>query len=116
MNLLPYLTATSGPAATPHADLFWRFGPQRAVRRGKWKLADWRDFETKTQSGWQLFDLATDPGETRDLTTQHPTLVRDLAAAWEKWNVANAAPVWRGTPSEDPAGHPPGTPKAATKK
>jgi arylsulfatase A-like enzyme len=96
--------------------LFWRFGPQRAVRRGQWKLADWRDFEAKTQSGWQLFDLVADPGESRDLAAQHPTLVRELSAAWEKWNVANTTPVWRGTPNEDPAGQPPSTPKSPKKK
>jgi len=105
VNLLPQLTGAS--AAAPHAELFWRFGPQRAVRRGKWKLADWRDFDAKAQSGWQLFDLASDPGETRDLSASEPALVRELVAAWEKWNAANISPVWRGTPNEDPDGHPP---------
>lgn len=116
VNLLPHLASSSPPAAAPHADLFWRFGPQRAVRRGQWKLADWRDFEAKTQSGWQLFDLAADPGESRDLAAREPGLVRELSAAWEKWNATNATPVWRGTANEDPAGHPPGATKAAKKK
>jgi arylsulfatase A-like enzyme len=116
VNLLPHLVSTPSLPAAPHADLFWRFGPQRAVRRGQWKLADWRDFEAKTQSGWQLFDLAADPGESRDVAAQHPALVRELSAAWEKWNTANTTPVWRGTPNEDPAGQPPGTPKAPKKK
>ncbi len=116
VNLLPHLTSATPPAAAPHTDLFWRFGPQRAVRRGKWKLADWRDFDAKTQSSWQLFDLATDPGESRDLAAQYPARVRELADAWEKWNVTNAAPVWRGTPNEDPAGQTSGAPKALKKK
>ena len=106
VNLLPHIAASTPPAAAPHADLFWRFGPQRAVRRGKWKLADWRDFEAKKQSGWQLFDLAADPGESRDLAAREPALVRKLSAAWEKWNATNATPVWRGTPNEDPLGNP----------
>ena len=76
------------------------------MRRGKWKLADWRDFEAKKQSGWQLFDLAADPGESRDLAAREPALVRKLSAAWEKWNATNATPVWRGTPNEDPLGNP----------
>ncbi|MBL9189445.1 MAG: sulfatase-like hydrolase/transferase [Opitutaceae bacterium] len=113
-NLLPLLTA--GSAAAPHAALFWRFGPQRAVRRGQWKLTDWRDFDAKTQSGWQLYDLAADPGESRDLAAAQPALVRELSAAWETWNLANVTPVWRGTPNEDPDGHPPGTVKASRKK
>jgi arylsulfatase A-like enzyme len=40
----------------PHEALYWRFGPQKAIRKGKWKLVDWRDFETKQESGWQLYD------------------------------------------------------------
>ncbi|MDP3070547.1 MAG: sulfatase-like hydrolase/transferase [Opitutaceae bacterium] len=113
-NLLPLLTA--GSAAAPHAALFWRFGPQRAVRRGQWKLTDWRDFDAKTQSGWQLYDVAADPGESLDLAAQNPGLVRELAAAWETWNLANVAPVWRGTPNEDPDGHPPGAVRPSPKK
>ena len=33
----------------PHEALYWRFGPQKAIRKGDWKLVDWRDFETKTE-------------------------------------------------------------------
>ena len=117
VNLLPLLTASSTTAAAaPHAALFWRFGPQRAVRRGPWKLVDWRDFDAKRQSGWQLYDLAADPGETRDLAAQKPELVRELAAAWTQWDAANAAPRWHGTPNEDPTAPAPAAAKAAKKK
>lgn len=36
VNLLPYLTGQN-PAA-PHEMLYWRFGPQLALRMGDWKL------------------------------------------------------------------------------
>ncbi len=114
VNLLPLLTAAA-PAAVPHAELCWRFGPQRAIRRGDWKLVDWRDFDAKRQSGWQLYDLAADPGESRDLAAQKPELVRELAAAWTQWDAANLAPRWHGTPNEDPTAPAPAT-KAAKKK
>lgn len=100
VNLLPVL---AGEVAAPVRDaLFWRFGPQRAVRQGRWKLVDWRDFEAKANSGWQLYDLAADPGETRDLAAAQPAVVADLRARWEVWDRGNAAPRWRGTPNEDP--------------
>lgn len=101
----------------PHAALFWRFGPQRAVRRGNWKLVDWRDFEAKTNSGWQLFDLAKDIGETDDLAAKHPERVAALAAEWARWNAGNREPLWSGTPNEDPAGQrASASPPAKTKK
>ena len=102
VDLLPFLTGTRQDA--PHQALFWRFGPQRAVRRGNWKLVDWRDFDAKSQSGWRLHDLAQDVGETVDLSGKHPELVASLSAEWDRWNAGNRSPIWSGTPNEDPAG------------
>lgn len=100
VNLLPYLRGKQ--ATPPHEALFWRFGPQKAVRKGRWKLVDWRDFVAKKQSGWQLYDLADDIGETRDLAAAQPQLVAQLSAAWDAWNTRNVAPLWHGSPTEDP--------------
>lgn len=100
VNLLPHLKSEKADA--PHETLAWRFGPQKAVRRGKWKLVDFRDFEAKTQSGWQLFDLDADIGETKNLAAEHPQLVAELSRAWDDWNAKNVAPLWPGTPNEDP--------------
>lgn len=36
VNLMPYLTGEK--AGLPHEALFWRMGPQAAVRKGDWKL------------------------------------------------------------------------------
>jgi arylsulfatase len=48
----------------------------RSVRRGEWKLTDIGDRQ------WRLFNLAEDPGETRNLAEQRPELVRELSQAW----------------------------------
>ena len=100
VNLLPHLKGEKADA--PHESLAWRFGPQKAIRRGKWKLVDFRDFEAKTQSGWQLFDLDADISESKNLATEHPELVAELSKAWDDWNAKNIAPLWPGTPNEDP--------------
>ena len=114
-DVLAHLEGTRKDA--PHAALFWRFGPQRAVRRGNWKLVDWRDFEAKTNSGWQLFELAKDIGETADLASKHPEMVAALANEWARWNASNRAPLWSGTPNEDPDGQrASASPPAKTKK
>ena len=100
VNLLPHLKGEKTDA--PHESLAWRFGPQKAIRRGKWKLVDFRDFEAKTQSGWQLFDLDSDIGETKNLAAEKPELLAELSKAWDDWNAKNIAPLWPGTPNEDP--------------
>jgi arylsulfatase A-like enzyme len=100
VNLLPYLTG--GKSGTPHERLFWRFGPQKAVRQGDWKLVDRRDFEAKTNSGWQLYNLSQDIAEEQNLAAAHPQRVAELSRAWDEWNARNITPIWRGTPNEDP--------------
>jgi arylsulfatase A-like enzyme len=69
INLLPHLLGDA--KAPPHESLYWRFGPQKAVRRGNWKLVDWRDLTEKKNSGWQLYDLSKDLGEQHDLAAAH---------------------------------------------
>ena len=115
VNLLPFLTGENKSA--PHATLAWRFGPQKALRQGNWKLVDARDFDTKTQSGWQLFDLNKDISEKNDLSAQFPDKKAELIRLWEEWNTLNIAPKWHGSITEDPTS--PGakaTPKAQAKK
>ncbi len=100
VNLLPHLAGETAEA--PHEALYWRFGPQKAVRKGRWKLVDWRDFEARQNSGWRLHDLAKDVGEKDDLSAAQPEIVKDLARAWDDWNARNVPPLWHGSPTEDP--------------
>jgi arylsulfatase A-like enzyme len=112
VDLLPHLLGQK--KTPPHDALFWRFGAQKAVRRGDWKLVSWRDFDAKTESGWKLYDLAKDIGETTDLSAAQPDLVAELSQSWASWNQKNVTPLWYGSPSEDPQPDAPG--RAAKKK
>lgn len=114
VNLMPHLTGQTEGA--PHQALYWRFGPQKAMRQGNWKLVDWRDFEKKEQSGWELYDLDKDIGETNNLAATHPDRTAQMVQAWEKWNQHNVAPIWRGTPNEDPSSPPRSNTKPKTKE
>ena len=50
------------------------------ARRGDWKLAWWKeDGEFMPRA---LFNLADDPAETRDRSTDHPEIAAELAQAW----------------------------------
>jgi arylsulfatase A-like enzyme len=88
MDLLPIL---SGKAPAAQRTFFWRIDrrerAQRAVRHGNWKYV--RDGGIE-----QLFDLAADVGERKDLAYQHPETLADLRkryAAWEA-EMAEAKP------------------------
>ena len=109
VNLLPHLTGEKVDA--PHETLAWRFGPQKAIRRGNWKLVDVRDMDAKTQSGWQLYDLSTDLGEKNNLAAAKPEIVAELSKVWADWNAKNMPPLWHGSPNEDPT-----APKQEAKK
>ena len=60
----------------------------RMVRQGDWKLCN----ILKTAGGtgeWELFNLATDPGETTDLSKQEPGKTKALLALWEEYVAQN---------------------------
>jgi arylsulfatase A-like enzyme len=109
VDLLSHLRGEA--SAAPHDLLYWRFGPQKAIRRGQWKLVDWRDFDAKKNSGWQLYDLTSDIGEQHDLAASQPQLVTQLSREWDRWNAQNIDPLWHGSPTEDPT-----APTSAKKK
>ncbi len=101
VNLLPYLTGDKTDA--PHEALYWRFGPQVAIRKGNWKLVKGVGSEgvgaverraKSNMDGAELYDLAKDIGETKNLANQQPDKVKELAADWDHWNSDNIEARW----------------------
>ena len=86
VDLLPFLTGAN--AARPHQTLYWRYGPQWAVRHGDHKLVVSRGGSGQPE----LYDLAADIGETKDLAAAQPAKVKELQALWDKWSAAQAEP------------------------
>lgn len=104
VNLLPYLTGQK--TDTPHQALYWRLGQQIAVRKGNWKLVKGAGSAALAGSnpaanakpntdGAELYNLATDIGEKINLAEKQPDKLKELAAAWNAWNVELAEPAWR---------------------
>lgn len=99
VNLLPFLRGEKSGA--PHEALFWRFGAQMAVRMGDWKLvkgpgngAGIEEAARATLAGAELYNLKNDIGEKTNLASANPEKVRELAAAWTKWNGELVEPKW----------------------
>jgi len=85
VNLLPYLTGKK--RTPPHEMLFWRSGRNHAVRKGSWKLV-------KVGRKTQLFDLASDIGESRDLAGEQTDTLKEIKEAYDRWNSQMVAPLW----------------------
>jgi arylsulfatase A-like enzyme len=76
VSILPLLRGES--FARPGM-LHWETRQNSAVLAGEWKLVH-RSYEKP-----RLYRLAEDPGESRDLASQHPEKVAELLAAHERW-------------------------------
>jgi arylsulfatase A-like enzyme len=83
VNLLPVLTGRK----LAQRGLFWRFGPQSAARLGDWKLVN-------QGSGPQLYNLAEDIHEDNDLCSGRPDKLREMQAAYDRWNKEMIPAKW----------------------
>jgi arylsulfatase len=69
--------------------LFWEHEGNRAIREGDWKLV------AKGKEGdWELYNLADDRSELRNLASKYPDRVNELAAQWQAYaERANVLPL-----------------------
>ncbi len=87
VDLLPYLTGSK--SESPHETLFWRMNPQWAVRSGNLKLVS----SGADQNA--LYDLAKDPGESRNLSAERPEDVKKLTALYDAWDAQLQEAKWQ---------------------
>ena len=100
VNLLPFLTGKA--EGRPHDVLYWRLGNHMAIRSGDWKLV--RSSEGPLVTGEfnslssladaELYNLASDISEQKNLAASQPAKVRELAEKWLGWNQQLAKPLW----------------------
>ena len=90
VNLLPFLTGTN--TNTPHAHLFWRMGggKQFAIRKNDSKLV-----RIQNQPD-ELYNLGTDPGESKNLADGQTNELKTLNAAVNDWNQQLVPPAFSG--------------------
>jgi arylsulfatase len=60
------------------------------LQNGKWvRQGNYKAVSVAAPYGdgkWRLYDLAADPGETRDLSPEQPQKLKELQAAWEGYS------------------------------
>ncbi len=104
VNLLPLLTG--GTLAT--RPLFWHFPnytnqggrPAVAMREGPWKLVE--QFE---DGALELYDLASDIGEARNLAAAEPARAAAMRERFAAWRRSVGAQLGEANPAFDPALH-----------
>jgi arylsulfatase len=80
----------AGQAESPRTEqdyLAWEIFGNRAVRQGDWKLR-W-EYKPLGKGDWELFNLAADPAERKDLAAERPDKVQELIALWDSYVRAN---------------------------
>jgi arylsulfatase A-like enzyme len=87
VDIVPYLAGHV--KGLPHQRLYWRTGGGKtyAVRQGRYKLA-------KQGATEELFDLAADVGETKDVSATKPAVLAELGAAYRTWDAELVPPKW----------------------
>jgi arylsulfatase A len=103
-NLQPLL---AGGATLGRPAIFWHFPhyndhphsvPSGVIRQGPWKL-----IETFDPEGLELYNLADDLGEQRNLAAIQPARVAELKRALDAWRVEVGAEMMRPNPDRDPS-------------
>lgn len=112
VDLMPYLTGRN--KGTPNPTLYWRSGPNFAIRDGDWKMwvVNRADPSERPRTGAgvtpdgveakvsplgkyvMLYDLKNDLGEKANLAAARPEVVARLQAKLEAWDKSNVAPQW----------------------
>jgi len=94
VDLLPFVTGAN--KARPHETMYWRYGPQWAVRHGDYKLVVSRGGSGQPE----LYNLAADQAESKDLAASQPQKVKELLALYGAWNAEQAEPSAPDRPAE----------------
>lgn len=93
--------------ALPREALYWHYphyhhlglGPSGAIRVEKWKLIEWYGADSR----FELFDLANDPGEERDLAAAQPKKRDELRRQLREWRETVGAQPMSLNPEYNPA-------------
>jgi arylsulfatase len=74
----------------------WELFARGALRKGDWKIVHFDKTEGgagEGDEGWELFNVAQDPGETTDLAKTEPEKLKELLAHWDEY-IVECGIVW----------------------
>jgi arylsulfatase A-like enzyme len=80
------LSALRGKTQKKHDYLYWEFterGGKQALRRGDFKAVR-LNVTGNPEAEIELYNLASDPGETKNIATRYPETVQEMGALFKK--------------------------------
>jgi arylsulfatase A-like enzyme len=88
ISLLPLLTGKVTEVHTKDEALGWELFGHRAIRQNDWKIV-WDQAAPATNRRWQLFNIAEDPFEQKDLSGDNPDKLAHMLGLWNKYDEEN---------------------------
>ena len=82
VSMVPFLKGESEDIETGY--LGWELHGAKAIRKGDWKIL-WNKKEEK----WELYNLKTDLGETKDISKENPELFEEMKGYWDEYKKNN---------------------------
>lgn len=82
VSLLPNLDGSA--VSRRSAGQYLAHGRQRAYYQERWKAVSTTLADRDDLTAWNLYDIQSDPFETRDVAAERPDLVRELAENWRR--------------------------------
>ncbi len=83
--------AFAGGQIARRQPLFWEHEGNKAVRDGQWKAVQ------RLAGPWELYDMAADRTELRDLAKREPARLKAMVAAWDAWAARTYVDAWQET-------------------
>lgn len=82
-SMLPYLNGKAEGVHGANDAIGWELGGRKALRKGDWKIV-FANSPWGTDD-WELFNLAEDPAELRDLSQKNPQKLGEMLVAWQDY-------------------------------
>lgn len=77
-----------GQQSNAHEALFWEHEGSKAVRKGNWKAV------AENNQPWELYNLATDRTETKNVAKSEPKLLESLIELHQQWSKKVGVEDW----------------------
>ncbi len=104
-SLLPWVVVSETETPTNRVALQWeQVEEPRAMAA---RLGRWKGFRAGPDATVQVFDLDTDPSESKNVAEQHPEVVREFIDIFMGWDRPWSAPAVRPTDEATAAGDQP---------
>ncbi|MBS0311347.1 MAG: sulfatase-like hydrolase/transferase, partial [Proteobacteria bacterium] len=82
-SMLPYLQGKAQKVRGEADAVGWELGGRKALRKGDWKIV----YANKPwgKDGWELYNIALDRAESRDLASENPQKLGEMIVAWKQY-------------------------------